>query len=136
MTTPAPSPAASSAWPSLLYAAWQDTYATLHLWTQIVGKIRLLQMPWINHSWHVTLYPTARGLTTLPMPYVQRASAGDIDQRRRRTLDRAAAVRGCRVLWGTVRAARRPRYCCADSHYAERARRRHPFRSGLPPREL
>src|SRR3569623_1430022 len=79
MTIPTPSSAASSAWPTLPYAAWQDTYATLHLWTQIVGKIRLLQMPWINHSWHVTLYPTARGLTTLPMPYDQRAFQIDFD---------------------------------------------------------
>lgn len=55
-------------WPSLPFEEWKDTYATLHMWTQIVGKIRLSQMPWINHSWHVTLYPTARGLTTSPVP--------------------------------------------------------------------
>src|SRR3569623_1984349 len=79
MTIPTPSSAASSAWPTLPYAAWQDTYATLHLWTQIVGKIRLLQMPWINHSWQVTLYPTARGLTTLPMPKDHRAIQLDFD---------------------------------------------------------
>ena len=42
---------------------------TLHLWTQIVGKVRLAQTPWVNHSWHVTLYVTARGLTTSPIPY-------------------------------------------------------------------
>jgi hypothetical protein len=59
-------------WPELPYAAWRDTYATLHLWTQIVGKIRLVQTPWLNHSWHVTLYVTARGLTTSPMPYGHR----------------------------------------------------------------
>jgi Family of unknown function (DUF5996) len=51
-------------WPSLPLDTWSDTYATLHLWTQIVGKIRLAQSPWVNHSWHVTLYVTARGLTT------------------------------------------------------------------------
>ena len=45
-------------WPRLPLEEWQDTYATLHLWTQIVGKIRLSRMPWINHSWHVTLYVT------------------------------------------------------------------------------
>ena len=45
-----------AAWPELPYAAWKDTYATLHLWTQIVGKIRLAQTPWLNHSWHVVLY--------------------------------------------------------------------------------
>jgi hypothetical protein len=55
-------------WPSLPYAAWKDTYATLHLWTQIVGKVRLALTPWLNHSWHVTLYVTARGLATGPMP--------------------------------------------------------------------
>lgn len=66
-------------WPSLELEAWQDTYATLHLWTQIVGKIRLAQMPWINHSWHVTLYVTARGLTTSPMPYGARAFQIDFD---------------------------------------------------------
>ena len=52
-------------WPALPYEAWKDTCATLHLWTQIVGKIRLAQTPWINHSWHVTLYVTPRGLTTV-----------------------------------------------------------------------
>jgi hypothetical protein len=49
-------------------AAWQDTFATLHLWTQIVGKIRLIKSPWLNHSWHTTLYLTSRGLTTSPIP--------------------------------------------------------------------
>ncbi len=58
----------STAWPELSFEAWQDTYATLHRWTQIVGKVRLARTPWINHSWHVTLYPTARGLTTSPIP--------------------------------------------------------------------
>ena len=56
-------------WPELPYAAWSDTCATLHLWTQVVGKIRLAQTPWLNHSWHVPLYLTARGLTTSPIPY-------------------------------------------------------------------
>lgn len=60
---------ARDAWPALPLAAWQDTCATLHRWLQVVGKIRLVQTPWINHSWHVTLYPTVRGLTTSPMPY-------------------------------------------------------------------
>ena len=55
-------------WPELPYAAWQDTAATLQLWTQIVGKVRLALTPWLNHSWHVTLYVTARGLTTGPIP--------------------------------------------------------------------
>src|ERR1700755_343609 len=59
-------------WPSLLFQEWKDTYATLHMWTQIVGKIRLIQTPWTNHSWHTTLYLTARGLTTSPIPYEHR----------------------------------------------------------------
>jgi Family of unknown function (DUF5996) len=59
-------------WPDLPLKAWSDTYQTLHLWTQIVGKIRLKRMPWINHSWHVTLYVTARGLTTGAMPHGDR----------------------------------------------------------------
>jgi hypothetical protein len=56
-------------WPELNYANWKDTLATLHMWTQIVGKIRLTLTPWTNHSWHVTLYVTARGLTTSPIPH-------------------------------------------------------------------
>jgi hypothetical protein len=52
------------AWPALPFAAWKETAATLHMWTQIAGKVRLSLTPWINHSWHVTLYLTARGLTT------------------------------------------------------------------------
>ena len=66
-------------WPSLPLAAWQDTYATLQRWTQIVGKIRLVQTPWMNHSWHVTLYVTARGLTTSPIPYGTRTFEIDFD---------------------------------------------------------
>jgi Family of unknown function (DUF5996) len=61
-----------AAWPSLPLEAWSDTCATLHLWTQIVGKIRLAQTPWVNHSWHATLYVTSRGLTTSPIPYESR----------------------------------------------------------------
>ncbi|MBV9619373.1 MAG: hypothetical protein JO201_09170 [Verrucomicrobia bacterium] len=55
-------------WPELKYRDWKDTCATLHMWTQIVGKIRLTLSPWTNHSWHVTLYVTSRGLTTSPIP--------------------------------------------------------------------
>ena len=77
MTVPAASQA--QAWPSLPLEAWSDTCATLHLWTQIVGKIRLAKSPWINHSWHVTLYVTARGLTTSPIPYGMRTFQIDFD---------------------------------------------------------
>ncbi len=64
--TQSPSP---DAWPDLPYAAWKDTCATLHLWTQVVGKIRLARTPWLNHSWHVPLYVAARGLTTSAIPW-------------------------------------------------------------------
>jgi hypothetical protein len=66
-------------WPELPLEAWSDTCATLHRWTQIVGKIRMVQTPWINHSWHVTLYVTARGLTTSPIPYGTRTFQIDFD---------------------------------------------------------
>ncbi len=66
-------------WPALPYAAWKDTCETLLLWTQIVGKIRLAQTPWVNHSWHVTLYVTPRGLTTSPIPYEGRAFQIEFD---------------------------------------------------------
>jgi hypothetical protein len=55
-------------WPELPYAHWKDTRDTLHLWTQVVGKVRLA-LPWLNHSWHVPFYVTARGMTTSPIPY-------------------------------------------------------------------
>ena len=67
------------AWPDLPYEAWRDTCATLQLWTQIIGKIRLAQTPWLNHSWHVTLYVTARGLTTSPIPFCERIFQIDFD---------------------------------------------------------
>lgn len=59
-------------WPSLPLAAWQDTYVTLHLWTQIIGKIRLALLPKLNHWWQSTLYVTPRGLTTASIPYKTR----------------------------------------------------------------
>ncbi len=66
-------------WPELPTAAWRETYATLHLWTQIIGKIRLSRAPWLNHSWHVTLYVSARGLTTSPIPDGVRTFQIDLD---------------------------------------------------------
>src|SRR5579863_3521342 len=59
----------SETWPDLPLAAWADTYATLHMWTQIVGKVRLALSPQLNHWWEVPLYISARGLTTSPIPY-------------------------------------------------------------------
>jgi len=64
-------------WPSLPYSEWKDTYATLHMWTQVVGKIRLKQTPLINHWWNVPLYLTPRGLTTSAMPW--RSGTFEID---------------------------------------------------------
>lgn len=66
-------------WPSLPLEDWRDTCETLHMWTQIAGKIRLTQSPWINHSWHVTLYVTCTGLTTSPIPYGTRTFQIDFD---------------------------------------------------------
>ncbi len=66
-------------WPELPLSAWQETYTTLHMWTQIIGKLRLALAPMINHWWQVTLYPTARGLTTSPIPYESGAFQIDLD---------------------------------------------------------
>jgi hypothetical protein len=66
-------------WPELPYERWKDACLTLQLWTQIVGKIRLVKTPWINHSWQVTLYLTARGLTTSPIHDAGRALQIDFD---------------------------------------------------------
>jgi hypothetical protein len=59
----------NDSWPELKFSEWQDTLATLHMWTQVVGKIRLRQTPLVNHWWNVPLYVSARGLTTSAMPY-------------------------------------------------------------------
>src|SRR3954451_5085396 len=67
----------SPQWPRLRVAGWADTKDTLHMWTQIVGKIRMAHAPAVNHWWHVTLYPSARGLTTSAVPY--RDGAFDIE---------------------------------------------------------
>jgi hypothetical protein len=72
-------PSRSATWPQLPLMAWNETYATLHLWTQIVGKVRMVQSPWVNHGWHVTLYVTARGLTTSPIPHGGRTFQIDFD---------------------------------------------------------
>ncbi|PWB83224.1 MAG: hypothetical protein C3F11_07725 [Methylocystaceae bacterium] len=66
-------------WPELPYELWRDTCSTLQLKSQIIGKIRLSRTPWLNHSWHVTLYPTARGLTTSPITFRQRVFQIDFD---------------------------------------------------------
>jgi len=66
-------------WPALPQAAWSESCATLQLWTQIVGKVRLALTPAVNHTWHVTLYPTVRGLTTSLMPHGNRFLQIDFD---------------------------------------------------------
>ena len=69
----------SVAWPELHYNDWRETLEALHLWTQVVGKVRVAQAPWLNHGWHSALYVTCRGLTTSPIPYGQRAFQIDFD---------------------------------------------------------
>jgi hypothetical protein len=66
-------------WPTLPFEQWSETCATLHMWTQIVGKVRLAQAPHLNHWWQVPLYVTARGLTTSSMPYGERIFQIDFD---------------------------------------------------------
>ena len=72
-------PAAQEEWPPLPFDEWEDTLATLHRWTQMVGKTRLALAPMTNHWWQVTLYLTARGLTTSPMPVGQRTVEIEFD---------------------------------------------------------
>jgi hypothetical protein len=71
--------AKAQAWPALPLDGWRDTYATIHRWTQVAGKIRLAQAPLINHWWQVPLYVTCRGLTTSPIPYGTRTFQIDFD---------------------------------------------------------
>ncbi len=66
-------------WPEIRFEQLKDTLATVHLWTQIVGKIRLKNMPWLNHSWHVSLYVSSRGLTTGSIPYSRGIFQLDMD---------------------------------------------------------
>jgi hypothetical protein len=66
-------------WPALPFAAWRDTCETLQRWMQIVGKLRLAQTPWLNHSWHATLYVTVRGLTTSAISFGDMTFAAEFD---------------------------------------------------------
>jgi hypothetical protein len=70
---------AEGVWPSLPFEGWRETLATLHMWTQVVGKVRLAQAPHVNHWWQVPLYVTARGLTTSPVPHGRRTFQVDFD---------------------------------------------------------
>ena len=73
-------------WPSLPFGEWRETCATLHMWTQVVGKVRLAQAPHVNHWWQVPLYLSARGLTTSPVPYGERTFQVDFDFRSHKLL--------------------------------------------------
>lgn len=66
-------------WPALPFAEWKDTAATLHMWLQIVGKIRVACASWENHQWHITLHLTSRGLTSRPIPLGRRTFQIDFD---------------------------------------------------------
>jgi hypothetical protein len=96
------------AWPALPYEAWRDTCETLHLWTQVVGKVRLAQTPWLNHSWHVPLYVSARGLTTSLIPFPRNDVEIEFD-----FVDHALAIRASDG--GHERLALRPQ-TVADFH--------------------
>jgi hypothetical protein len=67
--------------PALPFDSWKDTLATVHMWTQIVGKVRLKLCPLVNHWWNVTFYLTARGMTTSPMPYARGSAIGTVEVR-------------------------------------------------------
>jgi hypothetical protein len=69
----------TAAWPALDYGAWKNTYATLHMWTQVVGKIALAQAPPLNHSWSVAMLVTARGLSTRTLPHGDRSFTMEFD---------------------------------------------------------
>jgi hypothetical protein len=75
-------------WPALPLEEWQDTYATLHMWTQVAGKVRLALSPHVNHWWEVPLYVSARGLSTSPIPYGHRVFEIEFD-----LLDHNVAIR-------------------------------------------
>lgn len=76
---PAERAIASSDWPDLVFSDWAETCATLHLWMQVVGKVRLAHAPMLNHWWQVPFYVTCRGLTTSPIPFHSRTFQIDFD---------------------------------------------------------
>lgn len=102
--------ASRAAWPALPYDEWKDTCATLHMWSQIVGKIRLAQSPWINHAWHATFYLSARGMTTSPIPHGARSFDIDFD-----FIDHRLAIRTSDAATRTM--ALRP--CAVADFYRE-----------------
>ena len=86
-------------WPALPYESWKDTYATLHMWTQVVGKVALAQAPPINHSWGIAFQITPRGIVTRPLPHGARTFTIEFDFIDHRLVIRASD--------GTTRDARR-----------------------------
>src|SRR5262245_32977301 len=72
-------PVSDEAWPALPYDAWKDTYATLHMWAQIVGKVALAQAPPLNHSWAIAMVVTPRGLSTHTLPHDSRSFTIEFD---------------------------------------------------------
>jgi hypothetical protein len=84
-------------WPALPYAKWKDTLATLHMWTQIMGKIRMTLSPPVNHWWHVPLYVCARGLTTTSVPHGVRSFEMELD-----FIDHQLVIRTCEGAVRTV----------------------------------
>jgi hypothetical protein len=78
-TQPTDTADTTDSWPSIRLAEWKDTYATLHMWTQIVGKIRLALTPRMNHWWNVPLYVSSCGLTTSIIPYRNRCFEMEFD---------------------------------------------------------
>jgi hypothetical protein len=79
MTRPANTDGPDQCWPALPHAAWKETYATLHMWTQIVGKVALALAPPLNHSWGIALHVTTSGLSTRPLPYGGRSFTMEFD---------------------------------------------------------
>ena len=127
-------------------AQWRETLATLHLWTQIVGKIRLTLTPWLNHGWQAPLYVTARGLGTSPIPIGAEIFEIEFDfvghrlmvrtsRGAERSLPLAAAV-GRRFLSCDRRSSRQRRRCGRNQRDAERSSEPDPLFAGPNPRRL
>ena len=131
-------------WPELRYQAWHETAATLHLCTQIAGKVRLALTPWLNHSWQVPLYVTARGLSTSSIPVggetleIDRAreTIEESKAREREAGASAGAADGRRFLRSGDRSPDRHRRCGYHTRDAERGARSHSIFAGPHPLRL
>ena len=131
---------ATPIWPDLPYATWRETAATLQLWTQIVGKVRLKLTPWLNHGWHVPLYVTARGLGTSPIPDRRRDPRDRVRFHRppsrrphqpgRGACAAPAAANGGRLLRPRARSPARPRRHSGYQRDAERGAKPDPLPAG------